>query len=89
MIKVDNISNRTNNTTSYKGVVPVKTWSQTDLQARVAEIVTEAQRTNAIASSNPFSGFANRVRDIASIIQSGNITSQKIRNVEAGLNLMA
>ena len=89
MIKVDNISNRTNNTTSYKGIVPVKTWSHADLEARVSEIVTDAQRTNAIASSNPFYGLANRVRDIAAIIKSGHVTSQKVRNVEAGLNLMA
>ena len=76
-------------TTSYKGAIPVKSWSQQDLQKRIAEIVTEAQVTGAVASPNPISSLANRVRDIASIISAGAVTSQKIRNVEAGLNLMA
>ena len=88
MLKVDNVSVKYNNSTSYKGI-PVKTWSNKDLEKRIAEIYADARVTGAVASSNPLKGIANRAKDIATIISSGNVTSQKVRNVEASLNLIA
>jgi len=96
MIRIENMPsyttnniNRQNNTTSYKGNIPVRVFSREDLDKQVQSLMREAQVTGAIDSPNFFAGAINLAKDIAEIIKAGRVTRQEVKRIDTNLNLSA
>lgn len=89
MIKIENINRQMQkiNTPICKG--NVRTWSDEDLQKRIAMIITEAQVTGSVPSPTFFGRLANRARDIAQIVNSGSISNKSLNDIGSRINLVA